>query len=150
MAVSKNLFGTNRNIPVSRERNWGAQVTSVLSDLISFADAIGFVSSDQGILRLTSAAGALAEGATLTPTKPLHKVAGSGGPVTLDGTQAIASGTVDGQVLVVLGGHQTNTVTIPSSAKVVLNGSVTLGLLDAILLIYHSSSDIWTELARSS
>jgi|SRR5690606_4544088 len=149
MAISLPLFGTTRSIPVTRERNWGAQVTSILADLVRFANAAGFVVGDNGLLRIDGEALELADGATLTPTKSFHSVIGDGEPATLDGTTAIANGVVNRQVLILVGASSTNTVTIPSGANTALNGSVTLGLAEAIFLMWAESSSFWHEIARS-
>lgn len=149
MAFQETLFGTTRNIPATDERNWGAQVTSVLLDLIRSADALGFVVGEEGLLRVEGGGMLLADGATLSPTKSFHSVSGDGEPATLDGTTAIADGVVNRQVLILVGASDENPVTIPNGANTKLNGSVTLGQGEAIFLMWAQSSSYWHEIARS-
>lgn len=150
MGIADTVFGKNVTIPETDDRNWGAQGTTILQDIITWADALGYLISGEGALRLKSTDSTLAASATLTPTHPVHRVDGSGGAVTLDGTTAIADGSVAGQVLVLIGTHATNTVKVPNSANTRLNGSVTLALGDVIILWWDSTDSNWVEFTRNN
>jgi hypothetical protein len=149
MSITKTLFDISRLVPETGETDWGGQVTAQLTDLLDGADAILLKDgSDNIMLRLQPATSSLGAGATLTPTAPVHLVAGSGAAVTLGG---ITAGTKTGQILILVGTDNTNTVSFTYSATVrVVNGDVTLRLGEAIALIYLGAGVGWTELWRSA
>lgn len=150
MSITKSLFGTNRVIPQTPERNWGAQVTSILSDLIDGVDKTTLLQAAVGLLKMASTDTALAAAATLTVTHPWHRVNGSGGAVALDGTTAIGDGFENGQLLVLTGTDAVNTVEVPDGANTDLNGKIVLGLGDAIFLIWDNARSVWQELTRNN
>lgn len=148
MSISKSLFDQVRLVPETDETGWGNEVTNQLVDLLDGADAILHQDgSDNILVRFQAATSALANGATLTATKPVHKVSGSGGAVSITD---IASGNKDGQVLILIGTDNTNTVRIPYSATVLLNGDVVLGSGDSIQLKWSSTAAAWIEVNRNS
>ena len=150
MGISQDLFGTTRTVPETGDRNWGSQVTGILLDLMRAADTGFFLLNQNGVLRLNFQTETLAASATITPARFAHLIDGSGGPVTLDGTTAIADGSVDGQVLILLGNDAANTVEVPNSANTRLNGGVTLALGDAIGLFWNATDSNWWELFRNN
>ncbi len=86
--------------------------------------------------------------ATLTPTKSYYKVEGNGGAVSFNATTAIADGTTAGQVLILEGNHDTNSVQLPDNANTKLDGSFTIGNGDSIMLIWNGAD--WIEISRSN
>jgi hypothetical protein len=78
------------------------------------------------------------------------RVQGSGGPVTITSDPPIASGT-NGQIIILRGMDETNTVTFDPGAKLKLSGgySFTLGDHDSLMLSYDGADELWFELARS-
>jgi len=151
MPLNKTLFGTTRAIPITDERGWGAVVTSVLADLIDAVDSFGFLTgTDVGLLRFESTTTALAAGATLTPTHPVHKVAGSGGAVVLDATTAVADGSVAGRLLPLFGTDDVNTVEVPAAANTQLNGPCILTNGDALEMFWDATLSAWRERNRSN
>ena len=151
MSVTKELFETSRLVPETNETGWGAEVTGQLCDLLDGADAVLCKDGSSNIyLRLQDASSTLAAAATLTPSRPVHKVGGDGGAVTLNATTAIADGTKDGQVLVLVGTSNTNTVKIIHGANVQLNGNVTLAQHDVLRLVWSDTVGDWVELGRNS
>lgn len=151
MPLPKILFGTSRDVPLTDERQWGAAVTGILADLIDAVDSLGLLlDTDIGLLRLESATTALAAGATLTVTHPVHKVAGSGGAVVLDGTTAIADGSIDGQLLTLFGTDDVNTVEVPAAANTQLNGPCILTNGDALEMFWDATLSAWRERNRSN
>lgn len=95
---------------------------------------------------------------TLAATAPivandsvLIRVAGSGGAVTLTSAPTIADGT-PGQIIVLVGTHNTNTVTIQDVANLagsnVDMGGVdrTLGSGDYLVLCFNDDNSIWEEI----
>jgi len=81
----------------------------------------------------------------------LVRVAGDGGATVLDTDPAIADGGKDGQILILQGTHDTNTVQIADACNTALSGNVafTLGLGDTLSLVWDAGSSIWWELSRS-
>ena len=150
MSLSQDLFGTTRTIPQSTEVSWGAQVTAQLSDLIYAADTLMMLVGTQGVLALKPATVTPAASGTLTPSSPWLRVSGSGGAVTLDATTAISDGSKDGQILLITGLSNTNTVTIPDAANTELNGLAILALGESIRLVWDSARSLWVELTRSN
>lgn len=80
----------------------------------------------------------------------LIRVAGSGGAVTLTSTPTIADGS-DGQIVVIRGTDDTNTITIQDIGAIASNvdmGGVnrTLGANDYLGLLFNSDSGNWEEI----
>lgn len=149
--VDNALYGETRAMPLDDERGWGAQVRGVLIDSMDGLDSISRL-QDSGVafLKLESTDSTLAASATLTPTHPIHRVAGSGGAVTLSATTAIADGTIADQVLVLQGTSDTNTVTVPDGANTALNGLAILSDGTSLLLIWDATNSKWRELSRNN
>lgn len=150
MGISQDLFGTTRTVPETGDRNWGSQVTNILLDLMRAVDTGFFLLNQNGVLRLNFQTETLAASATITPARFAHLVTGSGGPITLDATTAIADGSADGQMLILLGNNATQTVTVPNSANTRINGSAILALGDALGLFWNATDSNWWELWRNS
>jgi hypothetical protein len=150
MGTVAGLFGTNRTVPANNERNWGSQVSQILLDIIEWADDIGNLVSANGHIIFQPTASSFAASATLTPVTLMHRVQGTSAAVTLDATTAIADGSKDAQILVLMGAHAVNSVKINDGANTDLNGSVTLALGDTIALLWDSGNSTWTELWRNS
>lgn len=98
--------------------------------------------------------GSVQGGSTLNPSKSFVRVRGWNGSffanVTLSATTAIANGQYDGQVLIIQGNADTmGTVTINDGANTRMNGNITLGLGDTIMLIWDSNNT-WVEISRSN
>lgn len=151
MSIAKTLFGTVRQVPERKETGWGAQVTGILDDLIDFANAFGFLfGADSPGMKFSVATSTLAAAATLTPTATLHRVQGTPGAVTLSAATPIAAGAFNGQLLLLTGAHAANTVTIQTGGNVDLNGDITLGLGQSVMLVWNSTRSAWEELNRSN
>ena len=69
---------------------------------------------------------------------------------TSDGTTAIADGTNTGQVIILEGTDNTNTITIQNAANVRLAGAanITLGQYDTVTLVFNGTD--WVEVCRSN
>lgn len=147
MAITKTLYGISRQIPETDETGWGLETTNLLVALTNGAEGISLLIGLIAALKLSPTSTALAGGATLTVTHPQHAIAGSGAPVTLSASTAIADGAANGQVLLLRGTSNTNTVTIPHGANTQLNGTCTLGNYDTLLLCWDGAD--WFELSRT-
>lgn len=82
---------------------------------------------------------------TITPTSGYHTLTASAAR-TSSTTQAIKDGAREGQVLILEGTSDTNTITIKNSANTKLNADCTLGAQDVLLLIWNGSD--WVEVGR--
>lgn len=90
----------------------------------------------------------LGAGFILTRVTPVHIVGGTAAR-TSDGTTPIAAGTA-GDVLILVGTSDTETITIQSSGNVDLDGGANcvLGATDTLSLIY--AGGLWLETSRSN
>ena len=85
----------------------------------------------------------------ITPTGSLIPIKGSGGAVTVTASPAITAGS-DGELLLLTGVNDTNTVTINSGTGVKLfGGSAEIGDNDKLLLVYNSTDTQWEEVSRN-
>jgi len=92
-----------------------------------------------------------ANDASIATTNSIMRVAGNGGAVVLDTDPAIANGTYDGQLLIIQGCSDSNTVQIADACNTALSGNVafTLGVGDILELVWDAGSSIWYERNRS-
>lgn len=151
MPVSNSLYDESRDVPLDDDRGWGAQVRGILLDSMDGLDSLTFLqSSGVAGLKFESTDSTLAAAATLTPSHPIHRVAGSGGAVTLNGTTAIGDGPKDGWVLILQGTSDTNTVTIPTGANTKFNGDIVLGDGDSAILNWDATNSVWREISRNN
>ncbi len=149
MSVSKTLNETARTIPESGETGWGAETTGLLGDSTDNLNAVTTQVAGNPVPKLAPTTTILAAGGTLTQTHPLHRLQSTSGEAVLDGTTAIADGTVDGQVVSIEGTSNTNYVVIPDGANTDINGAF-YGVLGAVLrLVWNSSRGLWVEHFRS-
>ncbi len=91
---------------------------------------------------------AVADGETIASGHASVRLTGAGGAVTLNGATPVAPG-VPGQVMVMVGGSDTNTVTVPAGGDLQLAGRVPfkLGLDDVLVIGYYGGR--WVEVQRS-
>lgn len=151
MSQNVTLFGTTYAIPETDERNWGTTMTNFSVNAGNGLDGISLLlSTGKTLLKSEITTGTIADAATLTPTTTVHRISGSGGAATLDGTTAITDGSIDGQWLCLIGNDNTNTVTIDTGANTVLNGQVILTSGDVIFLIWDATASVWQEIARNN
>ena len=149
MAINRTLAGTTYQIPERFEKRWGAQLTAFLGAVGDILAGVVGGSGGVPVPIMSVASSTLLAGATLTPTKELHRVQGSPGAVTLSTTTAIAAG-VDGQKLTLTGAHATNEVTITQQGIMAgINGDITLSLGRSINLVYNTTRSLWEERSRS-
>lgn len=144
MSVSKTLFGATVNIPVRPEKGWGNEVTNILTQLIDSANQTQNLVSGVAYLLLTNTTSVVTAGSSLTTTHCVHKLSAASA-VTLSTSTAIVDG-VAGQLLVLLGTSDANTVTIKEAANTALNGTCVLKNYSAIVLIFDGT--VWVELFR--
>jgi hypothetical protein len=76
-------------------------------------------------------------------------VVGNGGPVIADATTPIASGKSAGDILILEGTDNNNTVTVPDSGNVSLNQARTLGQYDTLELIWNGTKWLETEFVNN-
>lgn len=98
----------------------------------------------------------IAAGTTIPVTHQVMRLAGAGGPVTLTSTPNLqTSGIADGQVEILQGTNDTDTVTVqdennlPDSGLHLQNGrNMTLGKNDILELLFNATDGVWIELRR--
>ena len=151
MPTSKPLHDDTILIPITDETDWGAEVSAYQATFAEDLDEIAFQDSDGNVFtRLSPVTTTFAVAATLTPTSPFHRVQGTSGAVTLDGTTAITDGEKDGQTLLLKGTSDANAVTINDGANTDMNGNVTLEEGDVIKFFWDNTSSEWTEECRTN
>ncbi len=86
----------------------------------------------------------------VTPTKSIMKIQGDGGAVNISADPQIVDGT-DGQILILKGTSDINTVQLDPGAGLSLTDSLSfvLGDKDTLMLIYDADEDLWLEISRS-
>jgi hypothetical protein len=75
-------------------------------------------------------------------------VEGSGGAVNVTANPQIEAGTIDGQLMVICGRSQDNTVQLNHGNGLYLNGNIVLGENECITLSWDTSE--WVELSRNN
>jgi len=98
----------------------------------------------------------IAAGTTIVTSSGIVRVAGDGGAVTCTSDPTVTNGDTDGQIIIIQGTHDTNTVTIQdednnAGSTLELAGGVNfaLGLGDTIQLMWDSGESKWFEITRS-
>lgn len=135
MATTVTLNGTTYSVPASGDEGWGDSLSNYLVEL----------SSGRATLPPTSST--VTAGATLSPSVAHHTLSAASA-VTLNTTTSISDGSVSGQMLVLQGTSDTNTITIQDGSNVELNGDIVLGDGDIIGLMFNGT--VWRELYRSN
>jgi hypothetical protein len=97
-----------------------------------------------------SATTSITAGGGITVLNTIMRVDGSAGPVNITANPQIADGT-DGQIVMIKGQNDTNTVTLDDGTGLQLAGAaaMVLGLGDIITFMYDSVDDLWIEISRS-
>lgn len=78
----------------------------------------------------------------------LQFIQGSGGAVDVSANPQISAGTTTGQVLVLCGANNTNTVLLENGTGLILNGSYTMGS-SSVLAVQWDGVSSWVELFRN-
>lgn len=131
-------------------------LSSDSSDNVTLAGGVWFANATSGgtgtgttgKLVLTSASSSVSAGATFNPSGTTHVVTGNGAAVTLSTTTAITAGIASGRVLVLVGGSDSNTVTVPDSGNINVQSARTLGAGDTLVLVWNGSA--WCEVSFSN
>jgi len=152
MSISKSLFDLTRLVPQTDETDWGDEVTSYEGDLLDIGDGYFFkTGANIGYRFKSSQTLVLAAAATISPNGiPVAKIGGSGGAVTLSATTAIADGTKDLQILILIGQSDTNTVTINDGANTSFNGPIVFDSKTVMQLIWDATLSAWREISRNN
>lgn len=85
----------------------------------------------------------------ITVTKAIMRVAGDGGAIDITANPQIVAGT-DGQVVIIQGTHDTNTVTLDDGTGLALSAQCVLAAQDNITLMYDSGDSEWIETSRTT
>lgn len=111
-----------------------ARVLRVTQDII--------LESPAAVTSITAAGG-------LTPTSPCHHIVGSGGAVIVTASPAIAAGAA-GQLLILEGTDDTNTVTWNTGNGLHLHSPFTMTDKDTLTLMYDADNSLWCEVSRNA
>lgn len=144
-AASAWAFGSNQTNATTQTMIWGFNATnhmSLTSSGFGIRTPIALVSHG---LQTIAANGAVLANASRV------RVAGSGGPITLNATTSIADGT-EGQLLYIYGTSDANTVAVPDGSNVQTAGGVTrtLGNRDVLVLMFDTTNGDWAEVSFSN
>lgn len=151
MAVSVTYRSTTYSVPETDEEDWGAEVTAQLTALLNGGDATEHESAASNIVAKEPVGADLtiAAAATITWTHNVHMVTGSGGAVTVDSTTGVSAGEFDRQKLTLIGGSDTNTVTLAHAGNLNLNGACVLAAGHHVVLRWDNDGSEWIEESRS-
>jgi hypothetical protein len=86
-------------------------------------------------------------GTSVSATKTNVKLTASSA-VTLNSTSPVANGTVVGQLMILRGSDDTNTVTITDAGNVRLTGNIVLGNMDTLMLMWDGTA--WIQISSSN
>jgi len=92
-----------------------------------------------------------ANDASIASTSSIMRIGGDGAPVILDADTAIDDGAYDGQILILHGADDTNTLTLFDGVNTSLQGGVnfTFGDKDQMLLQWDDDDSNWQEISRA-
>lgn len=131
----------------------GSSAASIVSFISNGATKVEV--SSAGIIYTPSADTAIVAGTGLTVTNSIQRVVGSGGAIQITATPNIAAGVKDGQIVIIQGTDNTNTVEF-QDADVLANSGLALsgntnfvmGNNDTLQLMYDSGESLWVEISR--
>ena len=89
----------------------------------------------------------LSSGGTLSVNKS-NILVSSGSAITLSSSNPVTNGTVVGQVLIITGTSDTNTITFPNSGNLQIGTAATLGLNDCLTLLWSGTK--WIKVSYSN
>ena len=86
----------------------------------------------------------------ITVTRTIMRIQGSGGAIDITADPQIAAGS-DGQMIILKGESNANTVKLDNGAGLALQGAVpfTMGAGDMIKFVYDAGNSIWYEISRA-
>jgi hypothetical protein len=133
----------------------GSFTTLASSGAATLASAAiaGTASVNGTLFTAASATQSLVAANAITPNAAKIKVVGSGGAVTLTSTPSITAPVADGQLLLIQGMHDTNTLTVQDSGTLPASGlrlgatTRALGLGDILLLTWDAATSSWYEVS---
>ncbi|MDA1021671.1 MAG: hypothetical protein O2962_09030, partial [Cyanobacteria bacterium] len=139
--IGTTAIGTNTRLTIDASGNVGIGESAPGASLEINGD-LAFTPS--GTTNVTAGGG-------ITVTRALMRVQGNAGAVNITVDPQIADGT-DGQMVILKGLNDTNTVTLDSGTGLSLTSasSFTIGSKDTITLIYDALDDEWIEVSRSN
>jgi len=150
MAIANTYRGIPFIVPETDEEDWGDQGTNMLVALLDGGDETEFTSVADDIVakRIVGADLVIAAAGTITWTANHHVVTGDAAPVTVDAVTGISAGEEDRQPLRLVGGSDTNTVTLEFAGNVNPNGPIVLRLGSTIDLEWDLTNTEWVEASR--
>lgn len=104
---------------------------------------------EEQLVYIPSSDTAITAAGGITVTKAIMRVVGDGGAVDITANPQIVAGT-DGQVVIIQGTHDTNTVTLDDGNGLALSAQCVLAAQDNITLMYDSGDSEWIETSRTT
>lgn len=101
------------------------------------------------LINIPSSDTAITAAGGITVTNAIMRVAGDAGPIDITADPQIAAGT-DGQMVIIQGTHDTNTVTLDNGTGLALSAQIILAAQDNISLMYDTGDAEWIELSRTT
>ncbi|MCE2929078.1 MAG: hypothetical protein LW817_05565 [Candidatus Caenarcaniphilales bacterium] len=149
--------GQNLNIALSTTGDFAVNTNQLYVDTSTANVSVGKTSTtakfevNGSVAWTPSAIQSLSTGSTIAVTNSIINIAGNAGAVDLSSNPQIADGT-HGQVIIIKGTSNTNTVTLDDGTGFSLNNglNVVLGNRDTLTLMYDAGDDLWIEISRSN
>ncbi len=147
LIIGKGSAGVDYILTFDGENNDGLLTWMEDEDRFDFADDVKFdvnvIFNPSSVQNITAAGG-------ITVTNTIMQIQGSGGAIDITADPQIADGT-DGQLLIIHGESDTDTVTIEGGTGVHLHGGKNiLGEKDVMMLSYDATDDEWEEITRNN
>ena len=133
----------------------GANQLSLIAggvEIVRYVEAAAdYVNHKVGTVYTPSSDQARLDDTAITIDNTIVRVAGDGGAALLDTDPAIEDGVSDGQMIIIQGTSDVNTVAIADAVNTALAGGVTftMGQGDTIQLIWDAGDSVWYEVSRS-
>lgn len=125
--------------------------TEVFSLINGNAELYGDLKLGKSLAYVPSSVADITAGGGITPTQTYMRIQGSGGAVDITADPQIIAGTYDGQLLIIEGTSDTNTVKLDEGTGIHLRGgSIILGNHDVLVLLYDSGNSIWVKQGGNS
>lgn len=142
--------GNTYQLPEPGDADWGSDLTELLYELGTSALMAGSV-GDFGEFRMTPLNITVTNNMSLDSSGTSLALLTAASSVTLNSTTPIQTPTSsNGKMLRLVNTHASNTITIPDTGNVDINGPVILGYLQTLDIQWLDSVGRWVEIARNS
>ncbi len=134
--------------------NSADQLSSIAggAEIVRYVEAAAdYVDHKVGTAYTPSSDQARLDDSVITIDNTIVRVVGDGGAVLLDTDPAVEDGVSDGQMVILQGTSDVNTVAVADAVNTALAGAATatLGQGDIVQLIWDAGDSVWYEVSRS-